>query len=134
MEKKLTCGIVLTGGGAMMKNIIQLCELTTGLDTRMGYPNEHLANSFSDDLKSPIYATAVGLVLRGYQDNLQFDNNHKIIEQVEVEQETIPPEEEQKNDGKKKRPKSNFFNTIGINLKEWLKDETDIQDFDDINK
>jgi len=134
MEKKLTCGIVLTGGGAMMKNIIQLCELTTGLDTRMGYPNEHLANSFSDDLKSPIYATAVGLVLRGYQDNLHFDNNHKTIEKAEVEQETIPQEEEKKNDGKKKQPKSNFFNTIGINLKEWLKDETDIQDFDDINK
>lgn len=66
-EKKLIAGIVITGGGAQLRHIIQLVEFITGMDTRVGYPNEHLAKG-SDELKSPMYATGVGLVIKGFHD------------------------------------------------------------------
>ncbi len=64
-EKKLIAGIVLTGGGAQLKHISQLTEFITGMDTRIGYPNEHLANDVSDEIARPMYATGVGLVTEG---------------------------------------------------------------------
>ena len=64
-EKKLIAGIVLTGGGAQLKHIAQLTEFITGMDTRIGYPNEHLANDVSDEIASPMYSTGVGLVIEG---------------------------------------------------------------------
>ncbi|MCK4569504.1 MAG: cell division protein FtsA [Bacteroidales bacterium] len=64
-EKKLIGGIVLTGGGALLKHLVQLTEFITGMDTRIGYPNEHLANDVSDEMASPMYATGTGLVIEG---------------------------------------------------------------------
>jgi cell division protein FtsA len=64
-EGKLAGGIVLTGGGAQLNSIQQLVEYMTGMDVRIGYPNEHLGKS-SSELKSPMYATAIGLVLSGF--------------------------------------------------------------------
>ncbi len=64
-EKKLIGGIVLTGGGAQMKHIAQLTEFMTGLDTRIGYPNEHLSSDTIAEMASPMYATGVGLVIEG---------------------------------------------------------------------
>ncbi len=64
-KKKLIAGIVLTGGGAELKHIKQLVEYITGMDTRIGYPNEHLAGNSDVDLLSPSFATAVGLLMKG---------------------------------------------------------------------
>ncbi len=66
-EKKLIAGIVVTGGGSQLKHVTQLVEYITGMDTRIGYPNEHLGQGY-DEVKSPMYATGVGLVLKGMQD------------------------------------------------------------------
>jgi cell division protein FtsA len=63
----LAAGIVITGGGSQLQNLVQLVEYITGMDTRIGYPNEHLGKSKIDAVKSPMYATSVGLVLAGYQ-------------------------------------------------------------------
>ncbi len=72
-EKKLIAGIVITGGGAQLKHLPQLVEYVTGLDSRIGYPNEHLAkndvlpkNTY-DELKSPMFATGIGLLIKGIQ-------------------------------------------------------------------
>lgn len=62
-KKKLIAGIVITGGGAQLKHLKQLAEYITGMDTRIGYPNEHLAGNSKKENTSPLYATAVGLVL-----------------------------------------------------------------------
>ena len=64
---KLAAGIVLTGGGSQLQNLVQLTEYVTGMDTRIGYPNEHLGKSRIEAVKSPMYATSVGLVLAGYR-------------------------------------------------------------------
>ncbi|MFT6997344.1 MAG: cell division protein FtsA [Cryomorphaceae bacterium] len=66
-EKRLIAGIVLTGGGSQLKHLPQLVEYLTGLETRMGYPTEHLGKDNKADLSSPMYATGIGLVLKGYQ-------------------------------------------------------------------
>lgn len=62
-KKKLIAGIVLTGGGSQLQHIKQLVEYITGMDTRIGFPNEHLAGNSSEELSSPLYATSVGLVM-----------------------------------------------------------------------
>lgn len=64
-EKKLIAGIVLTGGGAQLKHIAQLTEFITGMDTRIGYPNEHLSNEVEDEVASPMFSTGIGLVIEG---------------------------------------------------------------------
>ncbi|OWP62995.1 cell division protein FtsA [Hymenobacter amundsenii] len=66
-QDKLAAGIVMTGGGSQLQNLVQLTEYVTGLDTRIGYPNEHLGKSKIEAVKSPMYATTVGLVLAGYR-------------------------------------------------------------------
>ena len=65
-EKKLIAGIVITGGGAQLKHITQLVEYITGMDSRIGYPNEHLAKS-NEDITSPMFATSVGLIMKGLE-------------------------------------------------------------------
>ena len=96
-KKKLIAGIVLTGGGSQLKHLKQLVEYITGMDTRVGYPNEHLAGDTDKEVTIPLYATAVGLVLDGLK---RFDKD--ISEKVEVketdnensDQEETQPEQE----------------------------------------
>jgi cell division protein FtsA len=66
-EKKLIAGIVLTGGGALLRHAAQLTEFMTGMDTRIGYPNEHLAKDVPAEMASPMYATGIGLVIEGLE-------------------------------------------------------------------
>ena len=68
LDKRLYGGIILTGGGAQLQNIIQLTEYVTGLGARLGYPNEHLAGGHAEALMNPMYSTCIGLILRGYHD------------------------------------------------------------------
>ena len=79
-KKKLIAGIVLTGGGAQLKHIKQLVEYITGMDTRIGYPNEHLASNSDSELSSPLYATVVGLLMKGVRDNEKLNNTVPEIE------------------------------------------------------
>lgn len=66
MGDQLIGGIVVTGGGSQMKHITQLFQYVTGLDCRIGYPNEHLHEPPSDT-NIPSFSTGVGLVIRGYE-------------------------------------------------------------------
>ena len=66
-EKKLIGGIVVTGGGSQLKHISQLFEYSTGMDARIGFPNEHLSSNTSNNLTSPLFATGVGLVAKGFE-------------------------------------------------------------------
>ena len=66
-EKKLIGGIVVTGGGSQLKYMNQLIEFTTGMDSRVGYPNEHLSSNTNINVTSPLFATGVGLVAKGFE-------------------------------------------------------------------
>ncbi len=98
-EKKLIAGIVLTGGGALLKHLPQLTEFITGMDTRIGYPNEHLAKDVPEELASPMYATSIGLVIEGMDRyNKEKENYLKMEETREVEEEVKEKEEETESD------------------------------------
>ncbi len=76
-NRQLNGGIVLTGGGSLLKHLIQLTEYVTGLPARIGLPNEHLAAGHIEELAKPTYSTCLGLILKGYDD---FENNRKVFE------------------------------------------------------
>ena len=82
-KKQLIAGIVLTGGGAQLKHLKQLVEFITGMDTRIGYPNEHLAGDSDVETTSPLYATAVGLVM----DSLEASKRR--AEEIALQQEEV---------------------------------------------
>ncbi|MCU0394969.1 MAG: cell division protein FtsA [Chitinophagaceae bacterium] len=67
-NKQLNGGIILTGGGSQLKHLIQLTEYQTGLNARIGFPNEHLSSGYIDELTKPMYSTCIGLILKGYSD------------------------------------------------------------------
>ena len=97
-EHKLMTGIVLTGGGSQLKNLKQLVAFITGMETRIGYPNEHLGSASKDSVISPMYSTGVGLVLKGFEyhenetgpkinmqgedTNEKYEQNEGIIEKI----------------------------------------------------
>ncbi|MDH5474073.1 MAG: cell division protein FtsA [Cyclobacteriaceae bacterium] len=66
-DGKLAGGIIITGGGSQLNCLKQLVEYMTGMDARVGFPNEHLGKSKMDSIKSPMFATSIGLVLSGFR-------------------------------------------------------------------
>jgi cell division protein FtsA len=117
LEKRLIGGIVITGGGALLKHTEQLTAFITGLDTRIGYPNEHLSSNVPEEITSPMYATGVGLVMLGMQ---RSERARKINPEE-------PVEEEQTDDTKrpKKKPKKSETSkpwTKGKGFIDWFKD------------
>ncbi len=102
-ERKLIAGIVLTGGGAQMKHIDQLTSFITGMDVRIGYPNEHLASGTPDELASPMYSTGIGLVIEGIRRH-DYEREIEGLKQPVVEVK-IPPKGKKENAPSEKTPK-----------------------------
>jgi cell division protein FtsA len=115
-ENRLAGGIVITGGGALLSNLKQLVEYMTGMDARIGYPNEHLGKSKLDSIKSPMYATAVGLVLSGFR-SLD-ERKDRWEDQVKVNHAPKTPAKV-----KKANPASDFFSNIIQKTKDILIDD-----------
>ena len=90
-ENRLAGGIVITGGGAQLASLKQLVEYMTGMDTRIGYPNEHLGKSKIEMVKSPMYATAVGLVLSGFRSLDEREDRYREAREVVKEKVKRPP-------------------------------------------
>lgn len=88
-EKALIGGIVVTGGGAQLKHLAQLFEFTTGMDTRIGYPTEHVAKT-NGEVTSPLFATGVGLALKGFERLDYAASGNRDLEQKEVEETEKP--------------------------------------------
>ena len=59
----LAAGVVLTGGTAMLEGITELAEQVFNTPVRKGYPVG--VGGITDIINNPMYATAVGLVVRG---------------------------------------------------------------------
>ncbi len=93
-KKKLIAGIVLTGGGAQLNHIKQLVEYITGMDTRIGYPNEHLAGDSEEGVSSPMYATAVGLLMKGLRDKKKMNEKYTVLESESTLEEGLVNEDE----------------------------------------
>lgn len=107
-ERKLVGGIVLTGGGAMLKDIDKLVAKHTGLSTRIGLPNEKLAHGYQEEIASPVYSTAIGLLLRAF-----------------AEQESGEVEMTKSGSSKKKQQTSKWYDNLFKKTKEWFEAEPD---------
>jgi cell division protein FtsA len=104
-EKRLAGGIVITGGGSQLNSLKQLVEYMTGMDARIGYPNEHLGKSKLEVVKSPMYATAVGLVLSGFRSLDEREERYKEAKENQ-NQKTVKVKKEKQNLA------SDFFSNI----------------------
>jgi cell division protein FtsA len=89
-NKMMNGGIVLTGGGSQLKHLIQLTEYATGLNARIGYPNEHLAANHISELEKPMYSTCIGLILKGYS---VYENNQNRLYPEQRRTQLKPPVE-----------------------------------------
>lgn len=147
-NKVLNGGLILTGGGSQLKHLIQLSEYVTGLNARIGYPNEHLAGGHLEELAKPMYSTCIGLILKGYNDyenkNIRFESDYvkldtsDLLKQEPVVDETIlkaaaqqaegteAPFEQPVNPGGRAKLKQ-FLDSIKTNLIEMFKEEDDKQ-------
>ena len=138
-NRMLNGGVILTGGGSQLKHLLQLTEYVTGLNARIGFPNEHLSGGHIDELAKPMYSTCIGLILKGYND---YENRNKQLESnfIKVETKGIMQEEavepvaaefaavtEETVPAKMKQRKTlkGFMDTFKNNLIEMFKEEED---------
>ena len=123
-KKKLIAGIVLTGGGSQLKHLKQLVEYITGMDTRIGYPNEHLAGDSEEEIASPLYATGVGLLMKAVASdarNAPKIRNQEQDDSLAEDPEAAAPEEDvQPTDTSPKAPRKNIFDVWSEKLKDFL--------------
>ena len=121
VKGKLIAGIVLTGGGAQLKHLRQLVEYITGMDARIGFPNEHLAGDSDEALSSPAYATAVGLLMVGLDKMIKVQEIKQVVEEIKNEPETTSEVEPELIIEKKLKPKKkSFFEKFTEGLKDFL--------------
>jgi len=121
-EKKLIAGIVLTGGGAQLKHIDQLTEFATGMPTRIGYPNEHLAVGVGDEMASPMFATGVGLVIEGIS-RFDYEKDKEKRTSFTVEDKEPVTEEDTKKQKKEKTGESGPSKFLK-GLRDWFENDT----------
>lgn len=96
---KLSAGIVLTGGGAMLRNLNQLVKFKTGMDVRIGYPSECLAADTPEEINQPMYSTSIGLLIKGLE---IYEHNKESLEVNKLDAEAVEAAEEVEDLGKKK--------------------------------
>lgn len=120
-KKKLIAGIVLTGGGSQLKHLKQLVEYITGMDTRIGYPNEHLAGDSDAETTSPLYATAVGLVMNSLEHRL-YNSPEGATDDAAVEEDVTDESgtSEVKVERKSQAPKKSIFDRWAEKFKDFL--------------
>ncbi|MFK8103260.1 MAG: cell division protein FtsA [Saprospiraceae bacterium] len=132
-ERKLIGGIVLTGGGALLNHIDKLSEFHTGYSTRIGLPIEKLAHGYQDKLCSPIYATAIGLLIKGIKDaesgKVVYEDlieEEKVVKE-EIVEETIEEEVLQTTETVDNSEPKKWYEEVFKKTKEWFEAEPDAE-------
>ena len=134
-NRNLNGGIILTGGGSQLKHLMQLTEYLTGLNARIGIPNEHLSGEHNDELAMPMYSTCIGLILKGYNDfenkNKQMADNYVRVG-ASIAEEMVSQEEEAKEQKEKgtvsvtkRKTIKDLMDSFKTNLLEMFKEEGD---------
>src|SRR5215510_1741512 len=86
-DQALASGVVLTGGGAALEHATALAERVFRLPVRVGVPL-HL-NGLVDVVASPMYSTAVGLVLHGLKQDGHGRRGEGVLGQLEAVRERM---------------------------------------------
>lgn len=124
--EKLSAGIVLTGGGAMLKHLPQLVKFRTGLDVRVGYPSECLASNTDENINQPMFSTSVGLLLKGMEFSKHQVNEPAVFQEEPVNEKvelTEEPVEDEKDNSTNfldaiKRGFTNIFEEKGASMED----------------
>lgn len=95
-ESHVTAGVVVTGGSALLEGVPEVAEQVFNLPVRRGYPME--VGGLKDVVNSPMYATAVGLVLYGVK-----QEQNKAEKFFRIRQ-------------------NNIFNRVAMRMKRWFKE------------
>ena len=66
---RLNFGVVITGGGSQLKNIIDLSQEIFNMPVKIGFP-EIIDDEISQSKNNPRYATAIGIVKYASLDNI----------------------------------------------------------------
>ncbi len=74
-EDTIAAGVVITGGAALMPGVIELGEQVFESPVRLGLPER--VSGLVDVVKNPKYATGIGLLLYGYQQ--QHEGGHETV-------------------------------------------------------
>ena len=142
-DKKLIGGIVLTGGGSQLRHLVQLTQLVTGMEARLGIPNEHLAPTKMKEVNNPIFATGIGLGVRAFSEaelNKETEwlrvmpksvkeiteKNDELKEEEELEHPTAAMNEDNEAAEYNEVSSGNWFKNIITKSKQWL--EKDLED------
>ena len=120
-ENKLNAGIVLTGGSAQLPYLAELFETITEKEVRIGQPNINLAKTDFEIATDPAYATAIGLLWKGFK---SYDARKDEIEKVKAKAtikkvSATPTIFDEQEEGK------NFWKKGVSFLKKKLRDDTD---------
>jgi len=122
-QKQINLGLVLTGGGAMLKNLPQLAAYLTTFETRIGIPLIHINESSKNSMNNPQYATAIGLLILGYENEVQTQTTQQITPEPIKNDPTIvinnndepkPKQQETPNKPKKEHKKAKKSKVGGI--------------------
>lgn len=132
---KLIGGIVLTGGGALLRDLDKLTEYHTGITARIGIPAEQLAHGNLEQVYSPVYSTAIGLLLRGMEkvESGELVYSHEKVEVVEepviapvvVEEPALAAVEAEGT--MKKEGEEKGYSKIFRKIKDWFEAEPDAE-------
>ena len=122
---KLSAGIVLTGGGSMLKHLNQLVKFKTGMDVRIGFPGDKMAADSIQEINQPMFSTSVGLLLKGLEYYEEKEEEMVIKSDVEVEDQFVPVQEEEKK-VKKSLRKGKILESLKNTLSD-IFDETDVK-------
>ena len=128
-ERKLIGGIVLTGGGALLRDIEKLCEFHTGMSTRIGVPIEHLGHGYTEQVASPIFSTAIGLLLNGIAFEEENVRSRPLVEEkpiVETVIETVKFDNPIVDEKTQPQQGGKWLESIFKKTKEWFEAEPDV--------
>ena len=76
LKELLASGVVITGGSAVLPGVCEMADQIFQLPARVGFPRN--ISGLVDVVDSPVYSTAVGLVLYGFQDRPQNPRGFRI--------------------------------------------------------
>ncbi len=122
---KLSAGIVLTGGGAMLKNLNQLVKFKTGMDVRIGFPSECLAADTPDEVNQPMYSTSIGLLQKGMEVYLERKENTTVETLEGLEEEEAGELQEDRKPGKSRLRRGKILENLKNTLSD-IFDESDV--------
>jgi cell division protein FtsA len=92
LREQIGAGIILTGGMTKLKGMRELAQsIFPTMPVRVGYPNEEKIDGLFDELKSPEFSTAVGLILYSAGGHTEYEINfeQKLLHSKNVQKDDL---------------------------------------------